>query len=486
MSIKKNLSLQTAYQILNTIIPLITAPYLARVLGATALGVFSYTQSIVGYFTLVAMLGITTFGIRTIAATNNNRDARSKTFCTIYTFQLIMCVASLCLYWVYLLLFCRDNRLIAIIQSFELITCILNISWFYFGIEKFSITVTWNFIIRITTVLLVFLLVKSPEDLWIYAMIMSISTCVAQGVLWFHLHNFISFSKVDWKEVYAIIKPILVLFIPIAAMSVYHIMDKTMLGAMSSFEQSGFYYNSDKVINIPAGIISGIGTVLMPRISSLKYEGKEEEAKLLFNKSLEGTIFICSAISFGIAAVSREFVPIFFGAGYEPCILLICLFAPVLIIKGYSFTARYQFIIPWKKDRIYVVSIIGGVVTNLCANLILIPKYGAIGATIGTIIAELFSCLIQYLLIRKFISYRKSILFSAGYLIIGIIMFISVRLIASFFKDGVLALIVEIIFGACVYLIMSYLYMRITNRTSMIIDYCKNTFLEKILVRRKK
>ena len=268
-SIKKNLGLQTIYQIINTCLPLITAPYLARVLGATQLGVFSYTSSVVAYFTLIAMLGTVNYGTRSIASVKQNIKKRNALFFEIYILQIIMTLIALAAYVVYLLIFCKNNIIISWIQSITLICCLFDVSWFFFGIENFQITVTINLIFRVLTVVGILILVKSSQDLWIYTLLMLGGTLASQSVLCIYMSKCINLVKVSFKNIFKHLKPNLLLFIPLLAMSVYHTMDKTMLGILSSYEQSGFYYNVDKIINIPLCVINGIGTVMLPRMTNL-------------------------------------------------------------------------------------------------------------------------------------------------------------------------------------------------------------------------
>ena len=476
-SIKKNLGFQTAYQILNTCLPLITAPYLSRVLGADNLGVFSFTSSIVAYFALLAMLGTVNYGTRSIAASKENKKKLSQTFWGIYLLQILSTLVMLFLYILYLALICRDNKLIAVIQAIALVDCIFNINWLFFGLEKFKITVTRNFFIRILTVISILVLVRKPEDLWLYACIMLCGTLISNLILWIYLPGIVSFEKVSPHEVAAHLKPNLILFVPLLAMSVYHTMDKTMLGTLSNYRQSGYYYNADKIVNITVGIISGISTVMLPRMTSLISSGKKKESDALFKVSLEGTVIVGTAMAFGIAAIANEFEPLFFGPGYEECILLTIALAPVLIIKSFSFTARYQYLIPHNKEKEYIASVIAGVFVNLIANVLLIPGLGAMGAVLGTLLAELSACIWQYVAIGKYINIGQTLQKCAVYMFIGIIMFTFVRFVASIEVSIVIRIAIEIISGALLYAALCSIYWRVSG--NMIYGYLFGTILNK-------
>ena len=464
--LKKNLGYQTIYQILNTCIPLITSPYLARVLGAEKQGVFSYTQSIVNYFTLFAMLGVVNYGTRTIADCGKDRGKRSKTFWNIYMLQLCCTVISISVYAFYLTQICSQNIYIAFLQIFYLLGSLVDINWLFFGVEKFKITVSRNMVIRICSVILILMLVRKPSDLWIYTVIMSGSTFLSNAILWFFASKEIelkAIKKISWFEVASHIKPNLVLFVPLMAMSVYHIMDKTMLGLLSTYKQVGYYYNADKIINIPIGILTGVGTVMLPRMTSLNKEGKLEEARKLFLLSIELIIVVAVAMACGISAISKEFTPFFFGKGYDECIRLIIALSPVLVIKGLSEIARMQYLIPNHKEKIFIESVFCGAGVNFVVNWFLISRLGALGAVIGTLVAELVSCVWQYIKMNKYISCLTTIFKSMIYVVFGVIMFTIVSVVALCFNGGIVALFFEVLTGIITYAVICLIYWKVTK-----------------------
>ncbi len=464
--LKKNLGYQTIYQILNTCIPLITSPYLARVLGAEKQGIFSYTQSIVNYFTLFAMLGVVNYGTRTIADCGDDRVKRSKTFWNIYVFQMCCTLVSVGIYIFYLTKICSQNGFIAFLQMFYLLGSLVDINWLFFGVEKFKITVSRNMVIRICSVALILIMVKKPSDLWVYTIIMAGSTFLSNAILWFFASKEIdvkAFKKVSKQEVIKHIKPNLVLFVPLMAMSVYHIMDKTMLGVLSTYKQVGYYYNADKIINIPIGILTGVGTVMLPRMTALNKEGKLKEAKKLFLLSIELIVIVSVAMACGISAISKEFTPFFFGQGYDACIILIIALSPVLVVKGLSEIARMQYLIPNHKEKIFIESVFCGAGVNFVVNWILIVRLGALGAVIGTMVAELVSCIWQYTKMNKYISCLSAIFKSVIYVVFGIVMFLAVRIVARWFNGGIVGLFFEILIGIVTYLAMCIVYWKITK-----------------------
>lgn len=463
-NIKKNLGLQTAYQILSAFAPLVTAPYLARRLGASQLGVFSYTTSIVSYFTLFAMLGTVNYGTRSIAAAREDRQKRSEIFTSIFTLQICISLLTIVAYLIYLTFFCKSNYIIAWLQGIAVINCILDINWLYFGIEEFKITVTRNFVVKILTIGLILILVKSQTDLWKYTVIMLTGTLASNFFLFIHLPRYVKFTRVSAAEIIKHIKPNLILFVPVLAMTVYHTMDKTMLGLMSTYEQGGFYYNSDKIVQIPLLIVNGIGTVMLPRMTALLAEGNRKGADELFYTTLDGVSVVCIAIGCGIAATSREFIPLFFGVGYESCIRITIVFTPILLFKGVSTIVRTQYLIPMKMEKDFTKSVIGGAIVNVVLNYFLIPPYGALGAAIATVVAEAVACVFQLYSLRNRDIGLCSLSIRAGvYLVFGITMIGLVKMVSFIPVGSVIKLLMAILVGACYYSCACLVFWKKTN-----------------------
>ena len=361
---------------------------------------------------------------------------------------------------------CSQNVYIAFLQIFYILGALVDNNWLFFGVEKFKTTVSRNMIIRITSVVLILSTVRKPSDLWIYTMIMAGSTFLSNIILWFFALKEIdvkAIRTISKNEVVKHIKPNLVLFVPLMAMSVYHIMDKTMLGLLSTYKQVGYYYNADKIINIPIGILIGIGTVMLPRMTALNSNGLINEAKNLFLLSIELIVAVSSAMACGIFAISVEFTPFFFGSGYDECIRVIMMLSPILVIKGLSLVARMQYLIPNQKEKIFIESVFWGAGINLIVNLLLILRLGALGAAIGTMVAELASCFWQYKKINKYISCSSVIYKSMIYILFGAVMIAAVRIVACMFCGGIVSLVFEILTGVVVYSLLCIGYWKLTK-----------------------
>ena len=466
-SLKKNLIYQTLYQILITITPIITSPYLSRTLGAEKLGVYSFYYSITSYFILFAMMGINNYGTRSIAQASDKE--KNKITSEIYTMQFISCIIAI-LGFSILFMFINSNKLIVLAMFFWLFSCLVNVDWYFFGCEEIKSTVIRNSIIKVLIVSFILIFIKNPDDLLKYTLIMSIGDFISKLVMFIKLNKSYRIKFCKFNEIKKHIKPNLILFVPLLALSIFHLTDKTMLGLFSNFEETGFYYNSDKLINIPLGIITGLGTTMLSRCSYLAKEKNIGGLLDLVSKSFDVFLFIICAISFGIATVSKEFIPLFFGNGYEKCILLTVLLSIVMILKTIQSITTNQLLIPLKKDKVFIKSVIVGAIVNIIFNsyFIIVLNLGALGAVYGTIIAELSTCLYQMVFILKNYNLGKKIFSSFIYILFGLIMFVSVNCLSIYFSYNIIInFVIKFILGTLIYISLTLLYWVITNNNNL-------------------
>lgn len=462
-SLQKNFLYNVLYQILLVILPLITAPYISRTLGATAVGVYSYTYSVAYYFLLIAMLGIGNHGNRSIAAVRDDRKKLNKTFSSIYSLQVITFSIAILAYAIYLVLFVKDNRLIVLLQLIYVTSGLFDIGWLFFGLEQFKLTVARNTLIKISTVVLMFVFVHKPSDLWKYTLIMSAGTLFSQAYLWLYVKKYVSFEKCSVKEITSNIKPVLILFIPVLAYSIYKVMDKIMLGNMSSYDQVGFYNNAEKIINIPMGIITALGTVMLPRMSNIVANGDKKRVDDYIRISAKLVTLLSSAIAFGLMGVSSVLAPVFFGDEFIACGEIIRLLSVTVFFIAWANVIRTQYLIPNKRDSIYLTSTMVGAILNLIINWMLIPKYQANGAAFGTIVAEFSVMLVQMVAVKNELPMRKYIMSYSPILIIGLIMAVLVDRIGIKLGVSVSTLAIQILAGGFFFCIATIAYLRISN-----------------------
>lgn len=459
-SVKKNYIYNVIYEILIIVIPLITSPYISRVLGAEQVGVYTYCYSIVSYFVLFSRLGIVNHGSRSIAGAKTEEE-KNSVFSNTLAIQFLLAIMMIILYVCYFTFFDLEYHTMSLIMLAYLVAAAFDVNWFFFGVEKFKITVTRNIVIKIISTVLLFLFVKKADDVWKYGLILGLSQLIGQIAVWPYLRKYVKFVKPKLKEMKLQFISIFILFIPQIAVSLYKMMDKIMIGYYCTKDQLGFYEYASMIVNLPLGFITSLGTVMLPRISSLMKDGNNSKRTLEYTHySLVFAIALSVAFAFGISAIAPSFVPFYFGDEFVPTVELLIGLSSTLVFIAWANVVRTQYLIPSKKDKEYIISLFSGAAVNIVINVILIPKYQAWGAVIGTIAAEIVVCLVQTYMSRKYLPICKYLSETGGFLIIGIFMFCVVRVVALIKVSVVISICLQISIGALVYLLLTYIYVR--------------------------
>lgn len=456
-SIKKNVFYQAIYEILILILPFFTSPYISRLLGAEYLGIYSYTYSIAYYFQMFCMLGIKFYGNRSIAQNRNNQDQLDKVYSQILTLHMIVSLISTFCFVVYTLAFSKYKTYM-ILQGMMVLSSVFDVSWLFFGLEQFKTVVSRNTIIKILSVILIFTFVKKIDDFWIYIAIMSGTQLVSSLFLFLMSRKYVHFSCPKYTDIIPHIKPLFVLFIPILALSIFKYMDKIMLGMLGNKIELGYYENAEKVLNIPLSVVFSFGSVMLPRISNLIATDSGQLDRYM-RLSIKYMVGLSIAMSFGMAGVAHVFAPVFWGELFTRSGIIIALLAISIPFSTLASIIRNQDLIPNGRDAYYSYSIIAGALINLIINYLLIPKYQAIGVTIGTIVAEITVCVAEVILVSNrnaYIDYLKS---SLIFLVPSLIMFILVRMIGNYLGLHVYTLIVQVLSGVLVFGIITAILM---------------------------
>lgn len=390
----KNFLMNVAYQGLTLVFPLITVPWVSRALGVENIGIYSYTYSIAYLFMLVGMLGISNYGNRSVARVRDDADALAREFSATYVLQVSVNGIAVLAYLGYLLVFDQAYTSIAWIQLVYVVSICFDVSWLFFGLEKFKITITRNLIIKVLSLVMIILFVRQRNDLWLYTLIMAGSTLVSQLYLFAIRRSYVRFVWPNLHDVTRRFRDVLVLFVPVAAYSVYRVLDKTMLGSMSSVTELGYFENAEKLINIPIAVITALGTVMLPRMSYILANPKADYRGTI-RGSMNLALMLACSMGFGLAVISDDICPVMFGPGFEGSAPVIRLLAITIICSAWSNVVRTQYLIPRSRDAVYVGSTVGAAVVNLSINVFLIPRLGSLGACMGTIAAELFIVIYQ-------------------------------------------------------------------------------------------
>lgn len=451
-NLKKNFIYNISYQILILIIPFITTPYVARVLGADGVGTYSYTYSIAYYFMTFALLGINSYGNRLVAKVRDDKNKLSKEFFSLYTLQIITSAIMIILYYLYIAIFEQKYLQIAIIQSIYVWSAVFDINWFFQGLEKFKLIVVRNSFIKLISLIAIFIFVKTSGDLWKYVLILALGTLCSQLILYSFLRKYIKFTKIKFIDVKKHIRPVLILFIPVVAITFYKVMAKIMLGNLSTITEVGYYENAEKVINVPMSIITAIGTVMLPSISNLISKGEEEKVEEYLYKMTKFMYFLVIPMALGIILVSDNFVNLYLGSEFDKSSIVLKILSISMIFSSTANVLRTQYLIPKEKDRGYVVSVILGAIINFIFNMIFINYWHATGAAIATLMAEATVTIAQLIYVRKQVKIKLILTSSIKYIITGIIMFGICMLYNLIDLQPILELLLQIVTGVIIYI----------------------------------
>lgn len=460
-SLKQNFIFNSLYQIMVIAIPLITRPYISRILRAEGIGIYAYANSIAYYFVLFAHLGLNNYGNRAIARVRDDKGTLSKEFCSIYALQLITSCISTIIYLLYIY-FVSTDRIVSSIMLVYVISAGIDINWFFFGLEEFKFTAIRSMFIKLLTVIAIFIFVKSKSDVYVYCIIYVTGMILSQVLLWTRVRRYIDFKCPSNAEIFKHLKPNLVLFIPVIAVSLYKIMDKIMLGSMATKTEVGYYESCEAVIQIPIALVNSLGAVMLPRISNLVARKDDRSTILFIEKSLIVAVFLSSSMGFGIMGVSKEFVPFFYGNGFEKCVHLFQVLMPSCLFLAFANVVRTQYLIPYQRDKEYICSVFIGAAVNLCINALLIPSYGSVGAAIGTLLAEFSVCATQCLMVRKELKIDNYIIATLPFVFSAILMY--EILFHIFLPFGYFfSLIVKILLGVAVYFVVLWMLEQINK-----------------------
>lgn len=467
--LKKNLIFSNLYQVVFMIAPLLTAPYIARVLGADGVGVYSYTGSIQYVFSLVATLGTIAYGTREISRARDDKEERSRLFWEIELLTVI--TTGICIiFWGLLVAFSPEYNLCFLAYTTNLLAVGLDISWFYAGIERFDYTVTVNSIFRALAVVFTFVLVKNETDIALYILIWGLSILLGNASMWMLLPRYIIRVKLCQLSVFRHLKQTFVFFLPSIAVTIYSSLDKTLIGIILHDEkQSGYYEQATKIIDLTKSIsFLAVNQVLASRTSYLFKNQKYDEIRQLIDRSIRFISFMSIGVLFGLLGLADRFVPFFFGEGYSEVVVLLYIFSPFTLIIGISNclgTQYYEASGQIKKSTVFLLT---GSAVNLLLNCLMIPFWGSNGAAIASVIAE---CVVVILYVNKcdgFLKFGQILRHIWKKMIAGAVMGVIIRIISMYIESNLAAILICFPTGVAIYAIVLLIL-----RDSFVVDIFK-------------
>ncbi len=454
-SIKRNYIYNIILQVSRVLFPLVTAPYVARVLDPDGVGLFNFANTFSGYFALFAALGIPTYGIREIAKIRSSINLQRKLVSELISFSLITTFLCTVLYFLSLFFIPQltENYIIFIVAGLTLYLTPFKIDWFFQGKEEFGYIAFRSTITKICAIIALFLFVHSKNDLIIYVAINAI--CSVADELW-------NYSKLFKLGIFPYLtfnikshfKPLLLLFSSVIAMSIYTILDTLMLGFLNDYSEVGYYNCATHISKAMIPIVTGLAVVAMPRLSYYAGQGGIEQINALLRKSLSVVAFLSFPITIGIFVVAPVFVPLFYGFGFMGAVKPLQIVIFTLTAIGFSNLMGIQVLIGLGKDKPFLFSVLFGTVSNFFLNLLFIPFMGAVGASISSVVAEVLVVISQFYLVKKYTEVTLSGLKEIVQCLLISLLFIPTSLLISQFFDNWLQVFVTIASCSLLYILL--------------------------------
>ena len=468
MKILKNYVYNLLYQILVVVLPIITTPYITRIFSSQELGDYGYYSSIVTYFILLATLGVANYGTKVISG---HRNEINKNFWGIYSLQLGATILSISLYCIFCVNLPPMQNPVAYILGLSLVSKGLDISWLFQGLEDFRKITVRNITVKLIGVISIFLFVKSTNDLYLYVFLLTIFELLGQLSMWLPAREFIGKPHVDLEYARYHLKPIILLFLPQIAISLYVTLDRTMLGALSSTKDVGIYDQALKLVNILLTLVTSLGSVMLPRVANLLATGDYKAV----NKMHEMSFLIYNLVIFPIIAgmliVNDDFVQFFLGKDFQDARYAISIMIFRMFFIGWTNIMGIQILIPHNKNKEFMASTTVPAILSVALNLLFLPKLGYIGAAIVSVLTEALVWAIQLFFTRKYLK-EVPIIGSMTKIVLGSAIMYGILLASKTFIhfSPVINVLVFVVLGGIIYLflILSLKVVDVTELKQMI------------------
>mgnify|MGYP000886161032 CR=1 FL=1 len=452
MKILKNYVYNLSYQILVVVLPIITTPYITRIFSSQELGDYGYYSSIVTYFILLATLGVANYGTKVISG---HRNEINKNFWGIYFLQLGATILSISLYCIFCVNLPSMQNPVAYILGLSLVSKGLDISWLFQGLEDFRKITVRNITVKLVGVISIFLFVKSTNDLYLYVFLLTIFELLGQLSMWLPAREFIGKPHVDLKYARYHLKPIILLFLPQIAISLYVTLDRTMLGVLASTKDVGIYDQALKLVNILLTLVTSLGSVMLPRVANLLATNNHEEVNKMHEISFLVYNLIIFPIMTGMLIVNDDFVQFFLGQDFQDARFAIAIMIFRMFFIGWTNIMGIQILIPHNKHREFMLSTTIPAVVSVGLNLLLIPPFGFVGASIVSVLTEALVWVIQLNFSRRFIKDVSILPAMSKIILASVVMYLGLFVFKMFVQlKPMLNVAVDGLVGAIIYIVL--------------------------------
>lgn len=402
-SLKINFIMNVILTMSSFIFPLITFPYVSRVLMPSGMGKVSFAMAFVTYFSMFAQMGIPTYGIRACAKVRDDRKKLSKTVQEIMIINLLMCVVVYIVYFAFLAVIprVRQDRTLFLIMGTMIVFNAIGVEWLYKALEKYSYITIRSIVFKFIALLLMFGLVHTRQDYLIYGGIVIFASSASNIFNFINLKKYISISPQKNYNFKQHIGMILIFFAMSVATTIYTNLDTVMLGFMKTDTDVGYYNAAVKIKSILVSVVTSLGTVLLPRASYYVEQNNLEEFYRIAKKALNFIFVIAIPITVYFILFAEEGINFLSGEAYAGAILPMKIIMPTVLFIGVTNVLGIQMMVPLGKEKQVLYSEIAGAIVDFVLNIVCIPRLGAAGAAVGTLAAEIVVCIWQMTTMRK-------------------------------------------------------------------------------------
>lgn len=408
-SVKANVTLNVINTVVGLLFPLITFPYVSRILMPSGIGLIQFYQSIINYIVLLSSLGIPLYSIREIARVRDDVDLRNKTTIEILFLHSIFSVLGYCVVFILIATVSKiySDWPLFLLLSLSIFFNVIGVSWFYQAVEDFKYITVRSLIVRIIAMIALFVFVRTKEDIYTYAAILVGAEVGNYAFNFVRLRIYIRGSKIiiSSLRIRRHLKPVFKIFLLNFAISIYVNLNPIMLGFMTDTTIVGYYAAVTKIIRASNGLTIALGGAILPRLSNYFAAGRISEYTSLKKKALDVIVMLCFPISVGMFVVAPQLIPVFSGSDYTPAILTLQLSAPGILFSALNYIISIQILYSQNKENLVIISTIVGAFVNILINLLLIPYLQQNGAAISGSLAELTVLVVCAIVGKKYINY---------------------------------------------------------------------------------
>lgn len=394
--IRKNVIYNVLLNVSRVVFPFVTAPYISRVLEPDGVGLFDFSNYYASFFAMFALLGIPTQGVREIAKCRDNLQDLQRTVSELFSISVLTTLVTTVIYVVSLIAVDKlnENLLIFLLAGVTLYFAPLRTEWYYQGMEQFAYITFRSLLIKIISVICLFLFVRTKSDLIIYVLLNALSTISTD--LWNYIKMVRSgiHPRFTTNGLMRHMRPVLVLFASSLAVSIYTILDTEMLGFMRDYEQVGFYGRATNIARMLVTAVASISVVVIPRVAQSAEAKNYDKIQDIINKSFAVVSFLAVPMSVGLCCIAPVFTPLFYGELFVGASVPLMVMSFDILLIGLNNLVAVQGLIGMGYDNLFMKTVFMGAISNLLINLLLIPKFGAVGASIASVVAEFFVLLV--------------------------------------------------------------------------------------------